>query len=112
MNSDIEFMIRLYQTYEIDWMGDTIRNNLTRHHIVKREDGGENGISNYALLTEPSHHLLHYIEENYFNDYVAINDMFLALNRSLEPPTKEYYERMHSILKRVKKQMKNVRRGR
>ena len=112
MNSDIEFMIKIYQTYEIDWMGDTIRNNLTRHHIMKKEEGGENGISNYALLTEPSHHLLNYIEENYYKEYLEINEMFLALNRSLEPPTSEYYERMHQILKRVKKQMKNHKRGR
>ena len=45
-------------------------------------------------------------------EYIEINKMFLALNRSLMPPTKEYYEAMHAILKRIKKQMKNKRRGR
>lgn len=113
MNDDIKFMCRIYGTSDVDWMGDTIRNNnLTRHHIVKKEDGGENGISNYALLTPESHHLLNYLEENYVSDFEQINELLLRLNRSVKPPTKEYYEEMNSILKRVRKKMKNERRGR
>ncbi len=112
MNQDIEFMCKIYNTYDVDWMGDKINNNLTRHHIIKKEHGGENGISNYALLTESSHHFLHYLEINYHNEYTLINKLFLYLNKSLIPPTKEYYEEMNVILKNVKKQIKNKRRGR
>lgn len=114
MNQDVKLMLNIYETYDLDWMGDEIKdvNLLTRHHIIKKEDGGENGISNYALLTERSHHLLNYLEENDVYDFNLINNMLLELNRSLLPPTIEYYERMRSILKKVRKNIKNKRRGR
>ena len=113
MNDDIKFMCRIYGTSDVDWMGAKIvNNNLTRHHIVKKEDGGENGISNYALLTPESHHLLNYLEDNYVSDFNEINELLLSLNRSVKPPTKEYYEEMNAILKRVRKKLKNERRGR
>ena len=115
MNSDIEFMMKIYNTYDIDWMGDEIKSpsSLTRHHIIKREDGGENGISNYALLTNNSHHLMHYMEENNYKAYCELNSLFLELNRSMMPPTAEYYERVKSIIKKVKKEIKyNGRRAR
>ncbi len=114
MNSDIKWMIEQFQTYDVDWMGDEIINinELTKHHIVKKEDNGYNDISNYALLTPRSHHLIHYLEDNYYNDYVALNKLFKELNQTFKPPTIEYYEKVKSILKRVKKDIKNNRRGR
>ncbi len=114
MNEDIELMVKIYGTYEVDWMGCEFDDPecLTRHHIVKREDGGENGISNYALLTYRSHMLLHYMETNFHDDYVRLNQLFLALNRSLKPPTAEYYEEVKKIIKRVKKTIKNNGRSR
>ena len=113
MNEDIRIMIEIYDTHDIDWMGDIIRDpsDLTRHHIVKREDGGENGISNYALLTNLSHTLLHYLEDNYNKEYNYLNSKFLELNRSLSPPTTEYYEDVHKVLKSVKKRIKNGNRS-
>ena len=95
-------------------MGDEIIDPslLTRHHIVKKEDGGENGISNYALLTKKSHELVNEMEEKYYNEYVLLNNLFLELNRSVSPPTSEYYDKVRMILKRVKKQIKNERRKR
>ena len=109
MNEDINFMIKIYGTYKYDWMGDEFKspNDLTRHHIVKREDGGENGISNYALLTKSSHILIHYLEDNYNKEYNYLNSKFLELNRSLKPPTIEYYEDIHRVIKSVKKRIKN-----
>lgn len=115
MNSDIEYMMKIYDTYDIDWMGDEIKSpsDLTRHHIVKREDGGENGISNYALLTNRSHQLMHYLEDNNYRVYCELNNMFLELNRSLMPPTSEYYANVKRIIKKVKKEIKyNNRRAR
>ena len=113
MNSDIELMIKIYKTYELDWMGDEIKNIkfLTKHHIVKREQGGLNDISNYALLTDRSHHLIHYLEEHYYKEYVELNKLFKELNLSLQPPTEEYFEKVRRILKVVKKDIKNKRRG-
>ena len=113
MNEDTKFMCKIYETYDVDWMGAPIKNNnLTRHHIVKKEDGGENGISNYALLTPESHHLLNYLEDNYVNEFNQINALLLNLNRTVKPPTKEYYEEMNAILKRVRKKIKNEIRWR
>ena len=104
----------IYETYEVDWMGDSFSDpsQLTRHHIIKRERGGENGVSNYALLTQKSHILLHYLEENYYKAYLLLNQLFLSLNRSLKPPTPEYYEKVRSVIKKVKKDIKNSKRGR
>ena len=89
MDKDIEFMMKIYGTYDVDWMGDEIKSpsSLTKHHIVKKENGGENGISNYALLTQTSHRLLHYLEEHNYKSYCMLNSMFLELNRSVNPPT-------------------------
>ena len=114
MNDDIKLMIKIYGTYEVDWLSDEIKSesDLTRHHIVKKENGGENGISNYALLTKRSHAFIHYLEDNYVEEYNYLNSLFLELNRSLAPPTKEYYERVRSVVKRIRKRIKNKSRRR
>lgn len=114
MNDDIEYMKKIYNTYEVDWMADEIKSpsSLTRHHIIKKEDGGENGISNYALLTRNSHQLLNFLEDNYYEEFISLNKLFLELNRSLKPPTIEYYEKVNKIVKKVKKSIKNKRRVR
>lgn len=112
MNQDISLMIKIYKTYEYDWMGFEIKDpsELTRHHIVKREDGGENNISNYALLTKYAHRLLHYLEEHYNKEYNYLNEKFLELNRSVSPPTIEYYEDINRVMKSIKKRIKNKNR--
>ena len=101
MNYDVRMMIEIYGTTEFDWLGDVIHdvNKLTRHHIIKKEDGGENGISNYALLTPKSHHLMNLLEEQDPTTYNMLNDMFLELNRSIQPPKEDYYRQIRHILK-------------
>ena len=112
MNEDIGLMVEIYKTYNIDWMGDEIKSlsDLTRHHIVKRCKEGIDGIENYALLTTSSHRLLHYLEDNYYEAYIELNELFLSLNRSLLPPTIDYYEKVRKTVKRCKKSIKNERR--
>ena len=114
MNNDIREMINIYNTIDVDWMGDKINSpsDLTRHHIVKKQYDGEDDINNYALLTTYSHHLIHYLEINYNKEYNSINELLLNLNRSNKPPTNEYYNEMLSILKRVRKDIKNKKRNR
>ena len=104
MNYYIRLMISIYQTIEYDWLGDKIKNTskLTKHHIVKKEFGGENGVSNYALLTEKSHKLIHLLEEKDPQLYDKLNYMFLELNRSLKPPTRTYYRRINELLNKNK----------
>ena len=74
MNEDIKIMMEIYDTYQYDWLGDEFNSpsELTRHHIIKREDGGENGISNYALLTHSSHQFIHYLEENLHHKIILL----------------------------------------
>ena len=112
MNEDVKEMINIYQTFDIDWMGDRINSlsDLTRHHIVKKQYDGVDDISNYALLTTYSHHLIHFLEDKYNKEYKYINELFLELNDSKKPPTEEYFNNILSVLKRVKKDIKNKRR--
>ena len=73
-------------------------------HIEESEElGGENGVSNYALLTVKSHKLMHLLEEKDPELFEEINAKFLELNRSLKPPTKEYYRSIDSLLRKNKK---------
>ena len=105
MNYDIRLMICIYGTEEYDWLGDRVFDSekLTKHHIIKKELGGENGISNYALLTPKSHRLMHLLEERDPELYEDINNMFLVLNRSLKAPTREYYKQINNLLNKNKK---------
>ena len=114
MNDDIKLMIEKYGTYETDWLNDKINSysELTKHHIIKKEKGGINDISNFALLTTNSHRLIHYLEDKYYKDYVSLNNLFLELNRSEKPPTIEYYDNIKRIIKRVKKCIKNENKKR
>lgn len=95
-------MLEIYQTKKIDWMGYQITRNckLTRHHIFKKVYGGEDNISNYALLIEKSHELLHKLERVDHQAYLELNILFKELNDSLAPPTDEYYEKVKKILRR------------
>ena len=114
MNEEILEIMTLYNTFNIDWMGDTIKSpsDLTRHHIIKKQHNGENSINNYALLTTTSHHLIHYLEINYNKEYNLINKLLLELNQSKKEPTEEYYSQIKTILKTVKKDIKNKNRRR
>lgn len=105
MNKDVKIMLKIYKTKERDWMGYKIYRNtlLTRHHIFKRVYGGDNNISNYALLIEKSHEDLHRIEKIDLQAYNELNNLFRELNESMQPPNEEYYQNVGKILKRVKK---------
>ena len=100
MNSDVKIMLKIYRTKKVDWMGFAVTKNcpLTRHHIFKRVYGGENNISNYALLIQKSHELLHKLEKIDHNAYLELNELFLELNRSMQPPDKEYYKNVGRVL--------------
>lgn len=114
MNNDIVEMINIYNTFDIDWLGDKINypSDLTRHHIVKKEHNGEDSINNYALLTSLSHHFIHYLEIKYNKEYNELNNLLLELNKSGKPPTDEYFDKVMKIAKRVKKDIKNKKRNR
>lgn len=95
----------IYQTYKYDWLGYEIEKNckITKHHIFKKVYGGENNIKNYALLITASHEYLHSLERTNHHEYIELNKLFQELNDSFAPPTKEYYEKVEKILKKVRK---------
>lgn len=102
MNHDVKMMLDIYHTDKKDWMGYDITDNceITRHHIWKKVYGGDNNISNYALLIHKSHELLHKLEKIDHNAYLELNELFLELNRSMQPPDEEYYKKVDKVLKR------------
>lgn len=104
MKSDVRLMLQIYQTKDKDWMGYEISKNnvITRHHIFKRVYGGDNDISNYALLIVKSHQYLHTLEKTDHEIYLQLNQLFRELNESMKPPTEEYYQRVDKVLKRVR----------
>jgi len=114
MNDDILYMVKIYSTYDTDWLGDKFNDlsELTRHHIVKKEHGGQDSIKNYALLTRKSHSFIHYLEVNYNKEYNYLNSKFIELNNSLTSPSINYYEDVCKVVKRVRKKIKNNRRKR
>ena len=105
MNNDVKLMLKIYQTYDIDWMGFEVTKNcfLTRHHIFKKVYGGDNNISNYALSIQKSHELLHKLEKTDHSAYLELNELFLELNRSMQPPNEEYYKKVDKILERSRR---------
>ena len=81
-------MIKVYETYKYDWMNFLIIDNeLTYHHIVKREDGGGLTFSNGALLTPRAHNYLHLIEKYDIEIYDKINEIFKAINNQKHKPS-------------------------
>ena len=76
MNDVTVEMIKIYGTYKFDWMNFKIcRDDLTYHHIVKKENGGKLTIENGALLTKRAHEYLHSIERLDVDLYERINNV-------------------------------------
>lgn len=74
-------MIKIYETYEYDWMDYLIIDNeLTFHHIKKKEDAGLFEMSNGALLTPRAHNYLHFIERVDKDIYLRLNEVFQNIN--------------------------------
>lgn len=89
MDKITEQMMEIYNTYTMDWMDYiVINNNLTYHHIIKKENGGKRTIDNGALLTDRAHEYLHTIERLDVDIYNRINKIFKEINGSKKEPTK------------------------
>lgn len=82
------------------WMGYNLsrKNEFTYHHIIERRCGGDISLANGALLTKYAHMDLNKIEYANKRYYELLNDLFYELNRTLKPPTKEYYKEVNGIL--------------
>lgn len=84
-------MLKIYKPYsEMDWMNyKLVRNDMTAHHIIKKEHGGKLEISNIAPLRSVSHQYLHLIECKDIDTYIAINKIFKYVNQQGCEPTIE-----------------------
>jgi len=94
-------MLQIYKPYSnMDWMNyKLIRNDMTAHHIIKRENGGKLEISNICPLRSISHQYLHIIEYKDINTYVAINKIFKIVNEQQYEPTHEQREIIEYLLR-------------
>ena len=54
--------------------------DLTFHHIIKAEDGGDYSLENGAILTKKTHDFLHCIEGKNHLTYDEINRLFKIIN--------------------------------
>ena len=100
--------LEMIETYGMNcWLNENWvwrRNNLlTLHHIKELRRNGKTTWENSALLSVTSHYYLNHLDIEYHKIYKELNEMFKELNRTYAPPTKEYYEEIDNILKRVRK---------
>ena len=76
-----------------------IKNDLTYHHIVKKEDKGKTEIANGAILMPIAHQYLHLIECLDIDTYIALNNLFKIVNTQGYEPTREQRELIEYLLK-------------
>ena len=94
-----EDMIKIYKTYNLDWMNYIITDNdLTYHHIVKIEEGGKTTIDNGALLTQRAHNYLNTIEKTDIDIYNRINEILKEINNNKSEPTKIQRQKIDLLL--------------
>lgn len=94
-------MLKIYKPLShLDWMNYTlVKRDITYHHIIKREYGGEKTIENGALLMPVAHQYLHLIECKDNDTYVAINKIFKYVNEQRYEPTREQREIVEYLLR-------------
>lgn len=95
-------MLKIYKPLSnMDWMNYRIVNkqDLTFHHIQKREDFGKEIIENGALILKHSHQYLHLIEYKDPKTYDAINKIFKYINQQRHEPTREQREIIEFMLR-------------
>lgn len=100
-------LIRIYEPKKIDWMGYQYLNNnqLSFHHIQKKEHGGLYIINNGALLRQDtSHEYLHIIEYKDLDMYIYINNILQSINDQGFKPTKRQLLAIKAILEQFERE--------
>lgn len=99
-------MLKIYKPISnLDWMNYKIvkKEDITAHHITKKEHGGKLEISNIALLLPHSHQYLHLIEHKDIEIYITLNKVFRMINNQKEEPNKEQREFIEYLLQEFEK---------
>lgn len=101
MNNITREMLKIYKPLSgLDWMNyRLVKKDVTYHHIVKREHGGDRSIENGALLMPVAHQYLHLIEFKDIERYEEINRIFEIVNRSGCEPSREEREIIEYLLR-------------
>jgi len=91
MKEVLRQMLRIYKPFsQMDWLNYKLKkDDVTFHHITKREDNGKKTIENGAILMPNSHSYLHLIECLDINTYMALNQIFRIVNNQMSEPTME-----------------------
>ena len=105
MRQELIELIEIFKPNGIDWMEYVWRENnpYTFHHIKEKRNGGKLTVRNGAILTNDAHIYLNYLDSQYHKIYNELNGLFKDLNRTMKPPTDDYYEEVNHILVKVKK---------
>lgn len=75
--SNLEARKKLEALYGAKCMLTGLKERLNYHHIVKKCNGGDNGIQNGAVLNREAHDFLHYLE-------ITDKELYKELNLCLQ----------------------------
>lgn len=102
-------MLKIYKPVSnMDWLNyKLVKKDLTFHHIVKKQYGGKEEISNGALIMNIGHQYLHLIEYKDIKTYNAINKLFRYINDQKYEPTLEQREIIEYLLQEFEYQHRN-----
>lgn len=100
MNKITREMLHIYEPVSnLDWLNyKLVKEQVTFHHIQKKEDGGKKIISNGALLMPMPHRYLHIIECKDIKTYTTLNKMLKIINNQRYEPTKDQREILECLL--------------
>ena len=100
MREIVKVMIKIWDMNTMDWMGYDNLERYSFHHLTKKSDGGQQIISNGAILhQESSHPYLHTIEHYDLDKYLYLNGILRAINEQKTMPTIEQLKQIRYVLK-------------
>ncbi len=103
MNGTLIIMGYIYNPDGFDWMNFklTKENPATFHHIKEKRDGGKKTIENGAILSSFAHQLLNILDLFCPDAYNDLQNVFIKINGSGEPPTIEIMQEIDDILQKL-----------
>ena len=90
-------------------MGYKLDKTASFHHLVKREHGGKEEITNGAVLNKSAHEYLHIIEYKDIDTYITINNILKLINQQKDRPTIEQYMMISKLLSAFEEEHKEDR---
>lgn len=104
MNNTLKTMLKIWKIQDMDWLGYENTERYSFHHIIKKCNGGQQVISNGAILHQGSHGYLHTIEYYDLDKYVFINNILKDINTQRSNPTKEQLKQIRYVLLEFQKE--------